>query len=80
MREKPTRGNWDAAAAKEVRGKDLTWHAPEGFAIQPLYTADDTADLDPGLPAGVPGDQLIVAVEVDASQGGRHQHRQARGA
>jgi hypothetical protein len=27
------------AADKEVKGKDLTWHTPEGIAIKPLYTA-----------------------------------------
>ena len=25
----------------ELKGADATWHVPEGFAIQPLYTADD---------------------------------------
>src|SRR5690349_15481455 len=54
MREKPTKSDWDAAAAKEVRGKDLAWHTPEGIAVQPLYTAEDTADLDPGLPGFAP--------------------------
>ena len=54
MAEKPTRTDWNAAAAKEVRGKDLTWHTPEGIAVQPLYTAQDTADLDPGLPGFAP--------------------------
>ncbi len=35
---KATTSDWQAAAAKEVKGRDLTWHTPEGFAIQPLYT------------------------------------------
>ena len=39
---------WQAAAAKEVKGKDLTWHTPEGIAVKPLYTAED-APVDPGL-------------------------------
>jgi methylmalonyl-CoA mutase len=50
----PTRALWDAAAAKEVKGKDLTWHTPEGIDVQPLYTAEDTADIDPGLPGFAP--------------------------
>ena len=54
MTDKPTKLDWDAAAAKEVRGKDLAWRAPEGFAIQPLYTAEDTENLDPGLPGFAP--------------------------
>ena len=44
--------DWQAAAAKEVKGKDLTWHTPEGFAIKPLYTAEDARD--PGLPGFAP--------------------------
>jgi methylmalonyl-CoA mutase len=52
--DKPTRANWDAAASKEVKGKDLTWRTPEGIDVRPLYTADDTSDLDPGLPGFAP--------------------------
>ncbi|MDE2437593.1 MAG: methylmalonyl-CoA mutase, partial [Sphingomonadales bacterium] len=44
--------DWQTAAAKEVKGKDLTWNTPEGFAIKPLYTADDAGD--PGLPGFAP--------------------------
>ena len=44
--------DWQAAAAKEVKGKDLTWHTPEGIAVKPLYTADDAGD--PGLPGFAP--------------------------
>ena len=48
--------DWTAAAAKEVKGKDLTWHTPEGIAVKPLYTADDTSGqgVDPGLPGFAP--------------------------
>jgi methylmalonyl-CoA mutase len=46
--------DWQAAAAKEVKGKDLTWHTPEGIAVKPLYTAEDIADIDPGLPGYAP--------------------------
>jgi methylmalonyl-CoA mutase len=44
--------DWQSAAAKEVKGRDLTWHTPEGIAVKPLYTADDAAD--PGLPGFAP--------------------------
>jgi methylmalonyl-CoA mutase len=50
----PTLAHWQAAAAKEVKGKDLTWHTPEGIDVKPLYTAEDTAELDPGLPGFAP--------------------------
>ena len=50
----PTRADWDAAAAKEVKGKDLTWHTVEGIDVKPLYTADDTSEIDPGLPGFAP--------------------------
>jgi methylmalonyl-CoA mutase len=44
--------DWQAAAAKETKGKDLTWHTPEGIAVKPLYTAEDSSD--PGLPGFAP--------------------------
>jgi len=49
---KPTVTDWQTAAAKEVKGKDLTWNTPEGFAIKPLYTGEDAGD--PGLPGFAP--------------------------
>ena len=52
MTDKPTFHSWAEAAAKEVKGKDLTWHTPEGIAVKPLYTADDAHD--PGLPGFAP--------------------------
>ncbi|MGQ0659512.1 methylmalonyl-CoA mutase [Sphingosinicella sp.] len=51
---KPTRTDWDTAAHKEVKGKDLVWRTPEGIDVQPLYTAEDAASLDPGLPGFAP--------------------------
>ena len=45
--------DWQAAASKEVKGKDLTWNTPEGIAVKPLYTAEDVA-VDPGLPGFAP--------------------------
>ncbi|APE29070.1 methylmalonyl-CoA mutase [Aurantiacibacter gangjinensis] len=54
MTDKPTKSDWHEKAAKEVKGRDLTWHTPEGIAVQPLYTAEDTDGLDPGLPGFAP--------------------------
>ena len=51
MSEK-TLTDWQAAADKEVKGRDLTWHTPEGISVKPLYTADDAGD--PGLPGFAP--------------------------
>jgi methylmalonyl-CoA mutase len=45
--------DWQKAAAKEVKGKDLTWHTPEGIQVKPLYTAEDVRQ-DPGLPGFAP--------------------------
>src|SRR6201992_3636992 len=53
MTDKPTLDTWAAAAAKEVKGKDLTWHTPEGIDVKPLYTAEDVT-VDPGLPGFAP--------------------------
>jgi methylmalonyl-CoA mutase len=44
--------DWQAAAAKEVKGSDLTWPTPEGIIVKPLYTAEDAGD--PGLPGFAP--------------------------
>ena len=54
MTQKPTLEDWKALADNEVRGRDLTWQTPEGFAIKPLYTGEDHADFDPGLPGFAP--------------------------
>jgi methylmalonyl-CoA mutase len=54
MTDKPTPADWSALAAKEVKGRDLTWHTPEGIAVKPLYLEEDTANLDPGLPGFAP--------------------------
>src|SRR5678810_119044 len=47
------RKDWEDKAAKELKGRDATWHVPEGFAIAPLYTAEDLP-ADPGLPGFAP--------------------------
>ncbi len=49
----PTLADWQAAAAKEVKGADLTWATPEGIDVKPLYTAADVT-ADPGLPGFAP--------------------------
>ena len=51
---KPTTADWQAMAAKEVKGADLVWPTPEGIAVKPLYTAEDVAGIDPGLPGFAP--------------------------
>jgi methylmalonyl-CoA mutase len=53
MTDKPTIDDWQALAAKEVKGADLTWHTPEGIDVKPLYTAADVT-ADPGLPGFAP--------------------------
>jgi methylmalonyl-CoA mutase len=53
MTDKPTLDDWQALAAKEVKGADLTWHTPEGIDVKPLYTAEDVTP-DPGLPGFAP--------------------------
>ncbi|HEX4736317.1 MAG TPA: methylmalonyl-CoA mutase [Allosphingosinicella sp.] len=51
---KPTTADWQAAASREVKGKDIVWHTPEGIEVHPLYTAEDTQGIDPGLPGFPP--------------------------
>jgi methylmalonyl-CoA mutase len=52
--DKPTRSDWQSAASKEVKGKDIVWHTPEGIEVKPLYTAEDVEGIDPGLPGFAP--------------------------
>jgi methylmalonyl-CoA mutase len=54
MTDKPTLSHWQAAASKEVKGKDIVWHTPEGIEVRPLYTGEDAAGIDPGLPGFAP--------------------------
>src|SRR3954462_1592652 len=54
MTDKPTLTDWQAAAGHEVKGKGLRWHTPEGIEVRPLYTEEDTAGIDPGLPGFAP--------------------------
>ncbi|KQO08352.1 methylmalonyl-CoA mutase [Sphingomonas sp. Leaf242] len=49
----PALADWQALAAKEVKGVDLTWPTPEGIDVKPLYTAEDVRE-DPGLPGFAP--------------------------
>ena len=47
--DQPTRDQWNALAAGELRGRtadDLTWHTPEGIPVKALYTAEDLAGLE----------------------------------
>ena len=52
--DKPSKTDWQAAAARELRGKDLEWQTAEGIAVSALYTAADVAGVDPGLPGFAP--------------------------
>ncbi len=51
--KKPGIDDWAALATREVKGRDLTWHTPEGIAVKPLYTDADVTH-DPGLPGFAP--------------------------
>ena len=51
----PTYADWKTLADKEVKGRDLTWHTPEGIAIKPLYTSADVGAEGNALDPGVPG-------------------------
>ncbi|WP_423602306.1 methylmalonyl-CoA mutase [Sphingomonas sp. MS122] len=53
MTGKPDLDAWKALSDKEVKGRDLTWHTPEGIDVKPLYTAEDVT-ADPGLPGFAP--------------------------
>ena len=51
----PTLADWMALTAREMaRPETLTWQTPEGISIKALYTQEDTAGIDPGLPGIAP--------------------------
>ena len=52
--------DWQTKAERELKGRDATWHVPEGFAIQPLYTAEDAAYWS-STPTGTPGERWGVS-------------------
>ncbi|WP_062119996.1 methylmalonyl-CoA mutase [Aureimonas sp. AU40] len=52
--ERPTPADWRKATEREVKGRDLDWKTPEGIVVKPLYTAEDMAGWDPGLPGFAP--------------------------
>lgn len=52
--EGPSLSDWRVLAEKESKGRDLRRRMPEGFDIKPLYTAEDSAGFDPGLPGFAP--------------------------
>jgi methylmalonyl-CoA mutase len=54
MSDRPTRTDWEAAAARESKGKDLRRPTPEGIEVKSLYTAEDAEGLDPGFPGFAP--------------------------
>jgi methylmalonyl-CoA mutase len=52
--DKKSRADWEAAAAREAKGKALGRRTAEGIEVSPLYTAEDAAGIDPGLPGFAP--------------------------
>ena len=63
MAEHPNSKKWQELASKQMKGKtveSLNWKTPEGITVEPLYTAEDIADLPqantlPGFPPYVRG-------------------------
>ncbi len=53
MTDKPTKSQWEALAAKEARGRDLSRETLEGIRLQTVYGPDDVPAIDSGYP-GLP--------------------------
>jgi len=49
-----TLADWKTAASRELKGRPLASPTPEGIDVRALYTAEDAADIDPGLPGFAP--------------------------
>lgn len=58
LSHEPIDPKWKAAAAKEIQGQDvdktLTWKTPEGINVKPVYTSDDTRNLQEEIPGFYP--------------------------
>jgi len=48
------RKDWEALAAKESRGKDLSRETVEGIKLNTVYGPEDAADIDSGFPGVAP--------------------------
>ncbi|HEX3423016.1 MAG TPA: methylmalonyl-CoA mutase [Sphingomicrobium sp.] len=53
MTKKPSRSDWEALAAKESRGKDLSRDTFETIRLKAVYGPDDVSEIDSGFP-GLP--------------------------
>ena len=54
MADKPTKADWEALAAKESRGRDLTRETLEGIRLKTVYGPDDAPEGDSGWPGLAP--------------------------
>ncbi len=54
MADKPTKSDWDALAAKELRGKDLSLETFEGIKLNTVYGPDDDVGIESGFPGVAP--------------------------
>ncbi|GAA4714284.1 methylmalonyl-CoA mutase [Sphingomonas lutea] len=53
MTDKPSKSDWEALAAKESRGRDLSRETVEGITLKTVYGPEDAAGIDSGFP-GLP--------------------------
>src|SRR5207237_9982678 len=53
VNERPSKSDWEALAAKESRGKDLSRETVEGIKLNTVYGPEDASDVDSGYP-GLP--------------------------
>lgn len=54
MTDADKKAAWDALAAKESRGKDLSRETLEGITLKTVYGPEDAADIDSGYPGVAP--------------------------
>ncbi len=54
MADKPTKSDWEALAAKESRGKDLSRETVEGIRLSVVHGPDDAGGIDSGYPGLAP--------------------------
>src|SRR6059058_1012718 len=54
MTDKPSKSDWEAVAAKESRGRDLSRETVEGIRLNTVYGPEDADGIDSGFPGVAP--------------------------
>ena len=63
---RPTLDDWERLAGKEVQGRDLIWHTPEGIGVKPLYKECYVAEPGKNFWQGTPVSGVSIGRGLEA--------------